>query len=300
MDFTLTLVAPASRGLAPADADAAARLLETAGAAPGDAVWLEPGRAVDIAFGSGDREAPSLSGADAETALAGIDHAVTPSANRRKRVLVADMDSTMIEIETLDTLAEALGIGAVIKEISARAMNGELDFAGALRERVAMLRGEDAEAAFAVMNNAVTYTSGGRTAVRTMVANGARCALVSGGFTATTETVHAHIGFQEHHANVLLQEDGKLTGYVREPVLGPDAKLSVMEALCHAQGVGPDMACAVGDGANDLDMLRVAGLGVGYYGKPIVRRQARYRIDHTDLETLLYYQGYHRDEFKTD
>lgn len=203
----------------------------------------------------------------------------------------------MIEIETLDTLAADLGLGEAIAEITKRSMNGELDFAEALRERVAMLAGFPAEHAIRTVMEKVTYTPGGKVAVATMRANGAYCALVSGGFTFTTETVHAELGFHEHRANVLEISAGNLTGTVLEPIVARDTKLTTVLELCEKKGVGLEDACTVGDGANDLDMLRATGLGVAYYGKPIVRQEATFRIDHTDLSTLLFYQGYSRDEF---
>ncbi len=292
MQAFLTLVAPAVRQLTDSDKNDAARALEATGAAVGDFRCLHDGTAAEVAFETGDLDAVL-----AVTVPDGVDSAVTPADRRRKKVLIADMDSTMIEIETLDTLAAELGFGEAVADITARSMNGELDFADALLERVAMLADHPVDAAIKTVMDRVTYTPGGKQTVATMRANGAYCALVSGGFTFTTEVVHSVLGFNEHRANVLEIKDGRLTGAVEGAIVSRETKLETLRELCEKQGVGLDAACTVGDGANDLDMLKAAGLGVAYYGKPVVRREARYRIDHTDLTSLLYFQGYHRDEF---
>ncbi len=292
MNAFMTLVAPSSRPLTEADLSKAQAALAAAGAVTDFPIWLEAGKAVDIPF-----DAPDPAGLRAKLSFDGLDWAVTYQGRRRKAVLVADMDSTMIEIETLDTLAAELGLGDAVAEITNRSMNGELDFASALRERVAMLAGYPSAHAIQTVMDRVTYTPGGKVAVATMRGNGAYCALVSGGFTFTTETVHAALGFHEHRANVLEIADGKLTGTVAEPIVARDTKLITVREMCGKQGVGLEDACTVGDGANDLDMLRATGLGVAYYGKPVVRAAASFRIDHTDLSTLLFYQGYSRDEF---
>ncbi|MEQ8442780.1 MAG: phosphoserine phosphatase SerB [Alphaproteobacteria bacterium] len=257
---------------------------------------LSPERAVDLFVSGVDR--PALSRAlEIDDEFDGVDVAVQPADGRRKKVLVADMDSTMIRNETLDTLAAHLGFGDQVAEITARSMAGELDFLESLRERVALLKGYPAESSMAVVMDAIVHTPGAERAVKTMVRNGALCALVSGGFTFTTSVVHAQLGFQEHHANTLeIGDDGNFTGRLTGDQVGPSTKLDIMKALCARQGVDLDMAAGVGDGANDIPMLRAAGLGVGYYPKPIVRGAAAFRIEHTDMTTLAYFQGYSDEE----
>lgn len=293
-DLTLTLVAAPDADTDVA-LDTACSRLKAAGASLGSPVWLnDGGTAVDL----GVYALPLPRAREIANALTGVDTAVQPSTNRKKRVLIADMDSTMITIETLDTLADILGFGEAVKEITNRSMNGELDFAEALRQRVAMLKGQPAEASMQAVMDQVGLTPGARMTVRTMAENGAYCALVSGGFTFTTSVVYSRIGFHEHRANDLhVDADGRFTGTVSEPILSRHSKLETLRELTDARGLTVDDALCVGDGANDLDMLLVAGLGVAYHGKPIVRKEARFRIDHGTMETLLYFQGYHRDEF---
>ena len=227
----------------------------------------------------------------------GIDLAVQPNANRRKRLLLADMDSTMIRQECIDELAEVAGIGPRIAAITARAMNGELDFEAALRERVALLAGLDAGVIARVLAERITCTPGGRTLVATMTAHGARCVLVSGGFTAFTEAVATHLGFHAHRANLLEIADGRLTGRVREPILGRAAKRAALEELTAELGLTPADALAIGDGANDLAMLGRAGMGIALHAKPAVAAECRLRINHGDLTAALYLQGYPKSAF---
>lgn len=295
-DLTLTLVAAPDTDIGTAMENARSQL-DTAGASCGNPIWLHDRKAVDLPFTGLDlQQARTIA-----NGLADVDTAVQPSINRKKRVLVADMDSTMITIETLDTMAVILGFGDAIMEITARSMNGELDFADALRERVAMLKGQPAASSMQAVMDQVEHTQGARTTVRTMVENGTYCALVSGGFTFTTEVVYRELGFHEHRANDLhIDDNDRLTGTVGEPILSRHSKLDTLEELTDARGLTFDDALCVGDGANDLDMLMAAGMGVAYHGKPIVRQEARLRIDHGTMETLLYYQGYHRDEFVDD
>ncbi|MFM7346774.1 MAG: phosphoserine phosphatase SerB [Tagaea sp.] len=219
-----------------------------------------------------------------------------PSEGRRKKLLVADMESTLIENEMLDDIAHLLGIGERVATITRRAMNGELDFRAALAERVGLLEGQNAS----ILERAaegIKAIPGGATLARTMKANGALTAIVSGGFTFFTERVRQALGFERDFANTLLLDGGRLAGKVAEPVLGREAKLATLERLAAELGVGPRAAIAVGDGANDLAMLGAAGMGVAFRAKPVVAAQAKLRIDHGDLTALLFLQGYAAQEF---
>lgn len=227
----------------------------------------------------------------------GIDLAVQPSAGRRKRLLVADMDSTMIRQECIDELADEAGVGPQVAAITARAMNGELDFEGALRERVGLLAGLPEAMIGKVLAERITYTPGGRTLIATMKAAGGRALLVSGGFTAFTGPVAAHLGFDEARANTLLTAEGRLTGRVAEPILGREAKAAALVETARRLGLSAADAIAVGDGANDLGMLGLAGIGVALHAKPAVAAQCAVRVNHGDLTALLYLQGYAKDEF---
>jgi len=256
--------------------------------------WLSPGEAAE--FPVSGRSADIGEAARAMRAR-GIDLAMQPAAGRRKRLLLADMDSTMIGQECIDELAAEAGVGPRVAEITARAMNGELDFEGALGERVALLAGLEETVIARVLESRITPAPGGRVLVATMRAHGAHTALVSGGFTAFTGPVAARLGFDEHRANRLLIENGRLTGRVAQPILGRAAKVAALDELCVRLGIAPAEAMAVGDGANDLDMLARAGAGVALHAKPAVAAQAALRIDHGDLTALLYIQGYSRAEF---
>lgn len=259
---------------------------------------LADGIAADIAFPASPAEAKGYEDAIRE-ALAGepIDVFVQPRAGRRKRLVVADMDSTLIGQECIDELAAELGLKDHVAAITERAMRGELAFEPALRERVGLLAGLDAGVTEKVWRERITLTPGAKALIATMRANGAYAALVSGGFTVFTEKVAAVLGFDEHNANLLLVEGGRLTGTVGEPILGRDAKLARLEALIAEKGLTAADAIAVGDGANDLAMIRAAGLGVAFHAKPAVAAEADARIDHGDLTALLYFQGYRQDEF---
>lgn len=226
-----------------------------------------------------------------------VDFAVQPADGRRKRLLIADMDSTIIGCECLDELADFAGVKDKVSEITERAMRGELLFEGALRERVGMLKGLSVDALQACYDDRVKLNPGARTLVATMAANGARCALVSGGFTFFTSRVAAAAGFHLNRANTLAEADGALTGLVGEPILGKEAKLAALVEETAALGLTPADALAVGDGANDLAMIEAAGLGVAYRAKPIVAAQAHAKVDHADLTALLYFQGYRAAEF---
>lgn len=227
----------------------------------------------------------------------GIDLAIQKTEGRRKRLLIADMDSTMIGQECVDELADVAGVGDRVKAITARAMNGELDFEAALRERVGLLRGLDTSVIDTVFRERITMTPGGSTLLATMKAEGAYAALVSGGFTQFTSCVADALGFDEHRANTLLVADGVLTGEVGMPILGREAKVSALEDLVVRLGVDEEDVMAVGDGANDLGMLKRAGSGVALHAKPAVAAEVNLRINHGDLTALLYLQGYASDDF---
>ncbi|PZQ16269.1 MAG: phosphoserine phosphatase SerB [Ancylobacter novellus] len=226
-----------------------------------------------------------------------VDIAVVPAEGRRKRLLIADMDSTMIEQECIDELADVVGLKDKVSAITDRAMRGEIAFEPALRERVGLLAGlPAAETLSRVLANRITLTPGAKALVSTMRANGAYAALVSGGFTAFTGPIGVALGFDEHRSNTLLDEDGRLTGRVAEPILGREAKLAALNDLISARGLERHETLAVGDGANDLAMLQAAGLGVAYRAKPAVAAVAHASVTHGDLTALLYLQGYRDDE----
>lgn len=256
--------------------------------------WLAPAEAAEFPLPA---EPADLWDRWAALQTRGIDLAVQPAAGRRKRLLLADMDSTMIRQECIDELAAEAGIGAEVAAITARAMNGELEFEGALRARVALLTGLDAAVIERVIAERIRFTPGGRTLVATMTAHGAHCMLVSGGFTAFTEKVAAALGFHEHRANRLEIAQGRLTGTVAEPILGRAAKVAALEELCTRLGITPAEALAIGDGANDLGMLGRAGMGVALHAKPAVAAECRLRVNHGDLTAALFLQGYARADF---
>ncbi|CUH33940.1 Phosphoserine phosphatase [Jannaschia seosinensis] len=260
----------------------------------GEARWLDRGVAAEFDVAT---VPDTLEDARAEMDAHGIDLNVVASEGRRKRLLLADMDSTMIRQECIDELAAEAGVGERVAAITARAMNGEVDFEGALRERVALLAGLEAAVIEKVLRERITMMPGGDVLVATMRANGAMAALVSGGFTAFTEVVAVRLGFDRHRANVLLIEGGRLTGHPGEPILGREAKVAALEELCAELGIAEEDALAVGDGANDLGMIARAGLGVALHAKPAVQAEARCRINHGDLTALLHLQGYRRDAF---
>ena len=226
-----------------------------------------------------------------------VDVAQVPLANRRKRLLIADMDSTMIEQECIDELADAVGIKAEVAAITARAMNGELDFEDALRTRVQLLKGLARARIEEVRRERITFAPGGRALVQTMKAYGAYTSLVSGGFTFFADFIAKRIGFDEAMANILEFDGDVLTGTVSPPILGREAKLSRLQTLAAYHDIPIAATLAVGDGANDLDMIKAAGLGVALHAKPVVASQADVKIDHGDLTALLYLQGYSDEEF---
>ncbi len=228
----------------------------------------------------------------------GVDLVLQPASNRRKKMLLADMDSTMIEQECIDELAEEAGVGPRVKEITARAMNGELDFDGALTERVSLLKDLPESVITQVLDSRISLMPGGPALLATMKADGAYAALVSGGFTAFTARIANELGFDENRANTLLVAEGKLTGKPGLPILGREAKVQALEQITARLGIREADVIAVGDGANDLGMLLRAGSGVALHAKPSVAAQCQIRINHGDLTALLYIQGYARDDFK--
>lgn len=260
----------------------------------GDVQWLSPDEAAEFAL---DVVPTNLWELWSELQALSVDLALQPAKGRRKSMLLADMDSTMIEQECIDELAEVAGVGAHVREITERAMNGELDFDGALIERMALLKGLPETVIADVLRTRITHASGAGTLVATMRQNGAHTALVSGGFTAFTGPVAAALGFDEDRANVLVIENGKLTGDVVRPILGRQAKIDALEDITARLGLAASDVMAVGDGANDLGMLGRAGAGVALHAKPAVAAECDLRINHGDLTALLYLQGYARSEF---
>jgi phosphoserine phosphatase len=291
MPYVLTLVA--NRAATPLTRAVIAHVRDAV--AGGEPIILSPEEAADIPVSV----EPAMD--TVRTALNGtaIDAIATPTEDRRKRLLIADMDSTIVTGETLDELADFAGLKSRIAAITARAMNGELDFKAALRERVAMLRGLPLDALERTWDR-VRLMPGARELVATMRANGAYTALVSGGFSFFTSRVATLCGFDLHRSNVLLDDGAALTGFVAEPILDRDTKLATLTVLSAELGLPRSATLAVGDGANDLDMLQAAGLGVAFHAKPTVAAAVRVKIHHADLRALLFAQGYHADRFISD
>ncbi|MCM2399136.1 phosphoserine phosphatase SerB [Rhizobium sp. S95] len=295
MALVATLIAnPSNPVLAPDIAEKAAEAVKASGL-----YWLADGIACDIALKDGTVSA------EAETALRAaieglpVDLAIQDADTRRKKFLIADMDSTMIGQECIDELAAEVGLKEKVSAITARAMNGEIAFEPALRERVALLKGLPVTVVDEVIARRITLTPGGPELIATMKAKGHYTALVSGGFTVFTSRIAETLGFHENRANILIEENGALAGVVEEPILGKQAKVDALLDITDKLGIDPADVIAVGDGANDLGMLELAGSGVALHAKPAVAAQAKIRIDHGDLTALLYLQGYRKSDFVT-
>ena len=288
-----TLIA-SNGGLSSADLDMARDALAGIGAMPGMPAWLDEGVAADLPFGRTDRAGAR---AALEGLLPGVDVVIQPQAGRAKKLLVADMDSTMITIECIDELADYAGIKPQIAEVTERAMRGELDFESALDARVALLKGLEESAIDRCHAERVVLMPGARALIRTMKANGARSVLVSGGFTVFADKVAAAIGFDRAISNRLGLAGGALDGTVARPIVGSATKRETLIAERDTLSLAPEQTLAVGDGANDIPMIEEAGLGVAYHAKPKTAAAADARIEHGDLTALLYAQGYRRADW---
>ncbi|MEM9706683.1 MAG: phosphoserine phosphatase SerB [Pseudomonadota bacterium] len=319
MQHVLILICkPTEPALTDADAVAIQNAIIDAGYLADAPRTLQPGVAYDIAvsaapvnaLSAGSVSAPAdgpdvlFANALTVTEIAGqilndrpVDICLIEAANRRKKLLIADMDSTMIEQECIDELADYAGVREKVVGITERAMRGELDFEVALKERVRMLKGLSEETLGAAFRDRITFTPGGKTLIRTMSSLGAFTALVSGGFTFFTERVAGALGFSVHRANQLIVGDGRLTGDVLEPILGRAAKEASLTSFANAENISLSETLAVGDGANDLAMIKAAGLGVAFHAKPSVAEAASASISHGDLTALLFLQGISADEF---
>ena len=263
----------------------------------GEVDWLAENEACDL-FIESTHSAAGIAG-QAREVLSGaaIDAVCTSIERRRKKLLVSDMDSTVIDQECIDELGDAIGLGSQIGEITAGVVNGDVSFSDALRERLALMKGMERDLLESVYEERISLKAGARTLVQTMRRHGAFCILVSGGFSFFTRRIAERIGFHDHQGNELAFEDGKLTGAVKEPILGRSAKLSTMTRLCDEKGLELSEVLAVGDGANDIKMIKAAGLGVAFHGSDSVKIQANACIDHGDLTALLYIQGFRKSQF---
>ena len=295
MAQVLTLISGIGTALDEPILAAARATLREAGAEPGPLSWLAPDQACDIPFSGAD---PLALDAALRRHLTGlpVDLAIQAAEGRRKRLLLADMESTIVTRELTDELAGLAGMGEAIAAMTAASMRGEVDFAASLRARIAMLKGQPA-ALLNQVEDLIELTPGARALVQTMKAHGARTALVSGGFDCFAAVAAAACGFDELHANRLVIAEGKLAGEVVEPILDRLAKRAILERLASGLAIAASDTAAVGDGANDIPMLETAGLGVAYHGKPVVAAAARFRLDHADLTGLLYLQGFRSEEF---
>ncbi|AIJ88813.1 phosphoserine phosphatase SerB [Brucella melitensis] len=293
VSLVATLIAnPAKAALAPSLGIKASAAVNATGL-----YWLADDIACDIPLPLGMEASEADASLRATLDGAPIDVVVQEQERRRKKILIADMDSTMIGQECIDELAEEAGLRDHVAAITARAMNGEIAFEPALRERVALLKGLPLSVIDKVISTRITLTPGGPQLVRTMRKHGAYTALVSGGFTSFTRRIAEMIGFNEERANRLIDDGTRLTGTVAEPILGREAKVEKLVEIAERVGLTPEDAIAVGDGANDLGMIQLAGTGVALHAKPAVAAQAKMRIDHGDLTALLYIQGYRKADF---
>ncbi|MBM3616916.1 MAG: phosphoserine phosphatase SerB [Alphaproteobacteria bacterium] len=289
----ITLVALPSQGktLTQGALDAACDAAAAAGFTPTKPLWLEAGEAADIGLYANGGTSIAIDEAGVDAILQPLD------GFRHRRLLVSDMDSTIIQQECIDELADELGLKPQVSEITERAMNGELDFKAALRERVALLKGLEVAALERVYTDRITLMPGAKTLVQTMREDGAQCLLVSGGFTYFTERVRRAVGFHADHANTLNLHAGALDGTVLEPILDKESKLASLKGAAAQMGIPLEATLALGDGANDLPMLQAAGLGIAYHAKPSVRAAAKACIDHGDLTVALFAQGYRRSDW---
>ncbi|HEY9553578.1 phosphoserine phosphatase SerB [Allosphingosinicella sp.] len=292
--FIATLIA--ARRISSGDISLAEDALRERGIEPMGRSWIEEDKACDILF-SAD---PTIARDALEGMISGADLVVQGEAGRRKRLLVADMDSTMITVECIDELADYAGRKAEVAEITERAMRGEIDFTAALRDRVALLKGLEEAVLDRCHDERVRITPGARALVRTMRREGAYCLLVSGGFSAFADRVAGAIGFDGAVANTLLVEEGRLSGTVGEPIVGAEGKLQALIDAAEARAIELGESLAIGDGANDIPMLKAAGLGVAYHAKPKVAAAADARIEHGDVGALLFAQGYARSEWEAN
>lgn len=292
MSLVATLVAdPSNPVLTPDLGESVARTLSS------QPEWLAEGIACDFPLQDDMAIEDARESLSSSLNGAPLDIVVQPAATRRKRLLIADMDSTMIRQECVDELAAEAGYGERVAAITARAMNGEIAFEPAMRERVATLEGLPLAIIDKVLNERIELTPGGRELIATMKKNGAYTALVSGGFTHFTGPIAGRLGFDENRANILVAQDGVLTGTIVEPVLGQQSKVDALRELTARLDIAMEETMAVGDGANDLGMLKLAGSGVALHAKPVVATQSDMRVDHGDLTALLYIQGYRKSEF---
>jgi len=300
-EYVITLIAPPSIQLEDADIALVRDMAGAAGFDVGNPDWLDAGVALDIPLSASSATQRDGLVARLKTELERVDAIFQPlNAHRRKKILISDMDSTIIEQECIDELADEMGIKPRVAEITERAMRGELDFKMALRERVELLKGLEVEALQRVYDNRIQFMPGARELVATMRRNGAYTMLVSGGFTFFTSKVRDALGFHSDSANILDVAEGRLSGKVVEPILDKEAKLLALREAAFKNDTRLTQTLALGDGANDLPMLQAAGLGIAYHAKPAVRNAAAACINHSDLRAALYAQGYRKEDITSD